>query len=81
MDGGLPLLDPVRVQVGGKGLTVDIDGERAGASPLRLVLEAGSHDVRVAGERGVATFSLQASEGQRWCFADRSRGIKVVSCG
>ena len=80
VDGGLPLLDPVRVQVTGPGLSLEVDGEEVGALPLTLLVEAGSHDLVLVGEGLRTAFRVNASSGDGFCYGVRGKAIKPVRC-
>ena len=79
---GYPPLDPVHVTViaDTAGVQVAVDGQPMGAAPLRLSLDAGSHQVVLATPKGAASsFTMVAGEGDAWCFASRG-AIKSVAC-
>ena len=80
MDGGLPLLDPVRVEVGGSGFSLEVDGEAAGSLPLTMLVEAGSHDLVLVSGSTRAAFRVNASEGDAFCYATRGKVVKPVRC-
>ncbi|MFT4621960.1 MAG: hypothetical protein ACI8PZ_000612 [Myxococcota bacterium] len=80
VDGGLPLLDPVRVTVGGSGLRLEVDGEAVGPVPAVMLVEAGSHDLVIVGDGTRASFRVNASNGDAWCYAQRGNDIKAARC-
>jgi hypothetical protein len=80
-DGYAPL-DPVNVTViaDAAGVQVAVDGQPMGPAPVRLSMDAGSHQVVLATPKGAASsFTMVAGEGDAWCFSSRG-AIRSVAC-
>jgi hypothetical protein len=79
---GHPLLDPVAVDVitDVPGVAVLVDGIELGRTPMKLLMEAGSHDLELAHDKASASFTLAAGTDDRWCFSAKGKEIKTTTC-
>jgi hypothetical protein len=73
-------LDPVPVAIRADGpAAVYVDGEMLGSLPMAVVLDRGSHNITVMGEKGTVAFDLDANDGSGWCFNVR-KDPKLSNC-
>ncbi len=82
LEDGAPPVDPAAINVATDvSLQVQIDGQYIGNTPLDLVVEAGTHEVVLRSEQHTAIYTMDASDGVRWCFTARGKkGIQPRNC-
>jgi hypothetical protein len=62
------------------GVAVLVDGIELGRTPMKLLMEAGSHDLELAHDKASASFTLAAGTDDRWCFSAKGKEIKTTTC-
>lgn len=79
---GYPPMDPVQVDldIDVSDAIVYIDGQEVGVGSLAMIVEAGSHEVRIETPKSSGVFQVTAGIGDVWCFSARGRAVRATSC-